>query len=127
ARFAIMPMAFCFPGYDGKGSDLPPPAICARTWHERALSHMPSVRLTLLVGGYAQRWLIRREGGAAPVTETVRNWKRFGPGVIPLPHPSWRNTGWLRKNPWFETEVLPELRCRVAEALMRTEDENNAA
>ena len=108
-RFAILPMAFCFPGYDAKGSDLPPPRICADTWRRRCLEAMPQVGLILLVGGYAQGWHL----GTRSVTATVRDWARFGPGALPLPHPSWRNTGWLRKNPWFETEVLPWLRTRL--------------
>ena len=111
-RVAILPMAFCFPGYDAKGSDLPPPKRCAALWREKALAAMPQVRLTLLVGGYAQKWTLKTREG---LTETVRRWRDFGDGVIPLPHPSWRNTGWLKKNPWFEAEVLPALRARVAD------------
>jgi uracil-DNA glycosylase len=112
SRFAILPMAFCFPGYDAKGSDLPPPPVCARTWRALALAAMPQVELMLLVGGHAQRWHLGAR--AASVTETVRNWRAFGPGAIPLPHPSWRNTGWLKRHPWFEAELVPELRRRVA-------------
>ncbi|MEM6618987.1 MAG: uracil-DNA glycosylase family protein [Pseudomonadota bacterium] len=112
-RFAIKPMAFCFPGYNAKGSDLPPPTLCARTWHDAALRAMPQVRLTLLVGGYAQRQVL----GARNVTDCVRAWRRVAPEVFPLPHPSWRNTAWLRKNPWFEAETLPALRARIQELL----------
>lgn len=112
-RFAVLPMAFCFPGYDAKGSDLPPPPVCAETWRRRALAAMPQIRLTLLVGGHAQRWLL----GRGSVTATVARWRAAPPGVLPLPHPSWRNTGWMKRNPWFETELAPELRRRVAEAL----------
>jgi uracil-DNA glycosylase len=112
-RFAVLPMAFCFPGYDAKGADLPPPPVCARIWRARALAAMPGVRLTLLVGGHAQRWHLR----SGPVTETVSNWRAFGPEAIPLPHPSWRNTAWLRRNPWFAAELLPALRKRVQELL----------
>lgn len=111
ARIAILPMAFCFPGYDEQGSDLPPPKICAATWRARALAAMPQIELTLLVGGYAQRWTLG--GAAGSVTDLVRRWREFGPERIPLPHPSWRNTGWLKKNPWFGEEVLPHLRGRV--------------
>lgn len=112
SRFAIVPMAFCFPGYDAKGADLPPPPVCARAWRARTLAAMPQVRLTLPVGGHAQRWHL---GTRAPgVTETVRNWRAFGPDAMPLPHPSWRNTGWLRRHPWFEAELVPELRRRIA-------------
>ena len=114
ARFAVLPMAFCFPGYDAKGSDLPPPAICARAWRERALAAMPAARLTLLIGGYAQRWRLGRTG---TVADTVRNWRGFGPAVLPLPHPSWRNRGWLRRNPWFEEELVLDLRARVSNLL----------
>ncbi len=113
-RFAVLPMAFCFPGYDARGADLPPPPVCAATWRDRSLGVMPQVRLTLLIGGHAQRWRL----GAGSVTATVARWREFGPAVIPLPHPSWRNTAWLRRNPWFETDLTPELRRRVA-ALIR--------
>jgi len=108
--FAIAPMAFCFPGYDARGADLAPPRVCAETWRARALAAMPQVRTTLLVGGYAQRWAL---GGGRGVTETVRGWRAGFPQVLPLPHPSWRNTAWLRANPWFEAELVPALRSRV--------------
>ena len=116
ARVAILPMAFCFPGYDAKGGDLPPPKRCAALWREQALAAMPQVRLTLLVGGYAQKWMLGARA-ARTLTETVSRWRDYGPDIIPLPHPSWRNTGWLRKNPWFEAEVLPELRAKVGALL----------
>ncbi len=109
-RFAIAPMAFCFPGYDARGGDLAPPRVCAETWRARALALMPEVRTTLLVGGYAQRWAL---GGAEGVTTTVRRWRVAFPDVVPLPHPSWRNTAWLKRNPWLETELVPALRARV--------------
>mgnify|MGYP001794856566 CR=1 FL=1 len=109
-RFAILPMAFCFPGYDAKGGDLPPPKICAETWRGRALGTLRGVKLTLLIGGYAQAWHL----GTRSVSDTVAAWRRYGPETLPLPHPSWRNTAWLRQRPWFETEVLPWLRGRVA-------------
>ena len=114
SRIAIVPMAFCFPGYDAKGSDLPPPAICARTWRQPVLDSLGEVRLTLLVGGHAQAWHLGRRQG---VTETVATWRDHLPGMLALPHPSWRNTGWLKRNPWFEAELLPALRDRVAKAL----------
>jgi len=104
-------MAFCFPGYDAKGSDLPPPKICADTWRTRAVAAMGQVRLTILVGGYAQKWHLGKVG---TVTQTVQDWHKYSADIIPLPHPSWRNTGWIKKNPWFEEELLPELRARVA-------------
>ena len=113
-RVAVVPMAFCFPGYDAKGSDLPPPAICAATWRARVMTVLPGVRLRLLVGGAAQRWHL----GPRPVTQTVADWARYTPdGTFPLPHPSWRNTGWLRRNPWFETDLVPHLQRAVARVL----------
>jgi uracil-DNA glycosylase len=114
ARVAILPSSFCFPGYDAAGSDLPPPPVCARTWHPAALAQIGQVPLRLLVGGHAHR---RYLPGRLGVTETVRGWRDHAPGTFALPHPSWRNTGWLKRNPWFETEVLPALRARVAQVL----------
>ncbi|MGH1331039.1 MAG: uracil-DNA glycosylase family protein [Paracoccaceae bacterium] len=114
ARVAIVPMAFCFPGYDARGSDLPPPPVCAATWRAPVVESLRSLRLTLLIGAYAQKWHL---GGRVSVTERVAQWRAFGPDVFPLPHPSWRNSGWLRKNPWFEAELLPVLRARVRAVL----------
>lgn len=109
-RVAIVPMAFCFPGYDAKGADLPPPPVCARTWHGQVMDRLGRIGLRILVGGHAHRWHL---GSRAPVTQTVADWRAHAPGVFPLPHPSWRNTAWLRKNPWFAAEVLPALRAAV--------------
>lgn len=114
SRVAIVPMAFCFPGYDAGGSDLPPPAICARTWHNQVMAELGEIPLTVLVGGHAHRWHL---GTRAGVTATVAAWRDHAPHVFLLPHPSWRNTGWLKKNPWFDTDVLPVLRARVKEVL----------
>lgn len=114
-RFAVLPMAFCFPGYDASGSDLPPPPLCADTWRAAALAAMPRLRLTLLIGGHAQRWHLGPR--ARQVTETVSAWRDCPDGLLPLPHPSWRNTGWLKRNPWFEAELVPEIRSRVARLL----------
>ncbi len=111
---AVVPMAFCFPGYNAAGSDLPPPKICGATWHERVMAELGEVPLTLLVGGYAHRWHL---GGKAGVTETVSCWRDHAPRVFPLPHPSWRNTGWIKKNPWFEADLLPELQRTVKDVL----------
>jgi len=111
ARIAIVPMAFCFPGYDAKGADLPPPPICAATWRARVLDALGPMDLTLLVGGAAQRWHL----GTRNVTATVAGWRDHAPRVFPLPHPSWRNTAWLKRNPWFEAELVPALRARVKE------------
>lgn len=113
SKVAILPMAFCFPGYNDKGSDLPPPKLCADTWRQQALKEMPQIKLTLLIGGYAQKWHV----GGKTVTQTVKDWKSHEPGIIPLPHPSWRTRGWARKNPWFEEDLLPVLRKRIAEEL----------
>lgn len=113
-RIAVVPMAFCFPGYDAKGSDLPPPKICAETWHGPLMEALGDIRLTLLVGGYSHKWHL---GAKTTVTETVANWRDHAPSVFPLPHPSWRNTAWLKKNPWFGADLLPVLKARVAEVL----------
>ncbi len=113
-KFAILPMAFCFPGYDAKGSDLPPPRICAATWRAPAMMAMPQVRVKVLIGGYAQKWHL---GTRQNVTQTVESWRDHPEGTFALPHPSWRNTGWLRRHPWFEQEVVPRLRDAVSLAL----------
>ncbi len=111
SRIAIVPMAFCFPGYDARGADLPPPPVCARTWRDRVMAAVGPVDLTLLVGGAAQRWHL----GTRNVTQTVAAWRDHAPRVFPLPHPSWRNTAWLKRNPWFASELLPALRARIKE------------
>ncbi len=117
SKLAIVPMGFCFPGYDKNKSDLPPRKECVANWHDDLFEAMPQIELILVIGMYAQAYHLgdQREKG---VTETVQNWKRYinrnnGPRVLPLPHPSWRNTGWLKKNPWFDDEVLPVLRGEV--------------
>lgn len=119
--FAIIPMGFCFPGYDKNGSDLPPRRECRAQWHDQLLPLMPQIDLFLLIGQYAQKYhLGARIGGS--VTETVGQWRDYarvnnGPMYLPLPHPSWRNTAWLKRNEWFEAEVLPFLQKRVAERI----------
>ncbi len=115
-RVAIIPMGFCFPGHDAKGGDKPPRRECAPTWQAPLSAALPTFKLTLLVGSYALAWHLgdRRK---ASMTETVRAWREYAPRIIPLPHPSWRNNGWLRKNPWFEAELLPYLRKRVRAAV----------
>jgi uracil-DNA glycosylase len=115
SRVAVLPMAFCFPGYDAKGSDLPPPPLCARTWHARIMQELGDTPLVLPIGGYAQKWHLGKAAGT--VTDAVAAWRDHAPRVFPLPHPSWRNTAWLKKNPWFEAELLPVLRARVQEVL----------
>ena len=114
SKIAIVPMAFCFPGYDASGSDLPPPKLCAQTWHEKVLGALNQISLTILVGGYAHKWHL---GHAASVSKTVASWLDHAPQVFPLPHPSWRNTGWLKRNPWFGNDLIPALRTRVREVL----------
>ncbi len=114
-RFAILPMGFCWPGRRA-GGDLPPRPECAPLWHQRLLARLPRVRLTLLVGQYAQaRYLGER---ARPtLTETVRRFADYAPAHFPLPHPSWRSRIWAKENPWFAREVLPALRRAVHDAL----------
>ncbi len=118
---AIVPMGFCFPGLDAHGSDLPPRRECAPLWRARVLEALPRVELMLLVGNYAQRWHLP-ETRRASMTEVVHGWlalaERPGePRLLPLPHPSWRNNAWIKRNPWFETELLPVLRVQVREAI----------
>lgn len=112
-KVAIVPMGFCFPGYDAGGGDIPPPAVCWETWRRPALAALPHVRCTLLVGGMAQAWHL----GRGSMAERVRRWREHAPLLWPLPHPSWRNTAWLKRNPWFEAEVVPALRARIREVL----------
>ncbi|MGI6853480.1 uracil-DNA glycosylase family protein [Mesorhizobium sp. 1B3] len=121
ANFAILPMGFCFPGQDARGADLPPRRECAPAWRSALVAEMPQIDLVLAIGLYAQAWHLGASR-AVSLTETVRDWRGIFsagsvPHVLPLPHPSWRNTGWLRRNPWFEMELLPflktEIRCRL--------------
>ncbi len=109
---AIVPMGFCYPGRDKNGGDKPPRPECAPLWHARLLAALPALELTLLVGAYAQRHYLRQRAGRT-VTATVAAWRDCLPRYFPLPHPSWRTRAWARHNPWFETEVVPELRRRV--------------
>jgi uracil-DNA glycosylase len=112
SRVAIMPMGFCYPGVDTKGGDRPPRPECAPLWHDRLLALLPDVDLTLLIGQYAQaRYL--GDARLATMTETVRAFAGYLPAYLPLPHPSWRNNGWLKQHPWFERKLLPVLRDRV--------------
>ena len=117
-RIAIAPMGFCFPGYDSKGGDRPPMKICARTWHEGLLARLPRVELILAVGGYSQSWHLDLPS-SKPLAEVVRNWRHYleTSKTIPTPHPSWRNNGWLKRNSWFEGELLPVLREKVRSLL----------
>lgn len=113
SRIAVLPMGLCFPGTDPKGGDYPPRPECGPLWHPRLRPAFAGVRLTLLVGGYAQAHYLG-ERRKRTMTDTVAAWRDYAPEFIPLPHPSWRNTAWLKKNPWFEAELVPELRRRVA-------------
>ena len=113
ARIAIVPMGFCYPGRDAHGGDRPPRPECAPLWHPPLRAALPAIELTLLVGSYAQRYYLGKRREAA-LTETVRAWRDYLPDIMPLPHPSWRNTAWLKKHPWFEADLVPVLRQRVA-------------
>jgi uracil-DNA glycosylase len=124
SRVLIIPMGFCFPGHDATGGDLPPRRECRQTWHDRVFAALPQIETILAVGLYAQDYHFRRLGRpfskGARVDETVRRWREFrgaSPRLFPLPHPSWRNSGWLKRNPWFEAELLPDLRAEVARLL----------
>ena len=112
-EIGVAAMAFCFPGTNPKGGDYPPPPRCAALWRPQLLEQLPNVELTLLVGSYAQAWALGDRVGKT-MTDTVAAWRTVGPDVLPMPHPSWRNTAWLKRNPWFEEEVAPYLRQRVA-------------
>jgi uracil-DNA glycosylase len=114
-RIAIVPMGFCYPGR-GKSGDLPPKRRCAQSWREPLMALLPGIRLTVLIGQYAQAWHLPEARGLN-LTETVRRHAEWGDAVLPLPHPSPRNNIWLARNPWFEREVVPRLRHRVREAL----------
>jgi uracil-DNA glycosylase len=116
ARVAIIGMGFCFPGYTASGADKPPRRECAPLWQDRLAASLPRFPLTLAVGTYAIDWHLG-ERRKSTMTETVRAWREYGPALMPLPHPSWRNNAWLKKNPWFEKKLLPDLRARVRLAL----------
>jgi len=111
SRVAIIPMGYCYPGR-GNGGDLPPRRECAELWLDELLARLPRVELTLLIGLHAQRHYLgnRRKGS---LTETVKAWREFAPGYLPLPHPSPRNTPWFKRNLWFEEGLLPVLRARI--------------
>ena len=115
-EIGVAAMAFCYPGTAPKGGDYPPPPRCAELWRARLLALLPTVELTLLVGSYAQRWAL---GDRRPMSMVVRDWRAHLPAVLPLPHPSWRNTAWLQRNTYFAKDVVPYLRDRVADILNR--------
>jgi len=113
-RVAILPMGFCYPG-KGRSGDLPPMPICAETWRDKLLEALPNISLTLVIGQYAQAWHLPSQ--QETLTDTVRDWKSYKKAVMPLPHPSPRNNIWLKRNEWFEKDVVPELKNRVKKAL----------
>lgn len=126
ARVAVAPMGFCFPGLDAAGADLPPRRECRALWHDELFEALPQVETVLAIGRYAQDYHLARLGATpakgAKVAEIVGAWRAYWdarPRVIPLPHPSWRNSGWLKRHPWFETDVLPALRQEVARLIAR--------
>lgn len=117
SRVAIVPMGFCFPGYDKHGGDLPPMKQCAPTWRAPLLEQMPALETILLVGGYAQKWHLGPRAGRT-LAETVSRWQSFiDEGLFPTPHPSWRNNAWLKRHPWFEKDLLPVLQAFVRSSL----------
>ncbi|MDR6834197.1 MULTISPECIES: uracil-DNA glycosylase family protein [unclassified Sphingopyxis] len=115
-KVAIVPMAFCYPGRSA-GGDMPPRSECAPLWRTRILSEMPEISVTLLVGSYAQAAAL----GSGRVEDRVRDFRNYLPRYFPLPHPSWRSQIWMQNNPWFEIDVLPELRSVVNQALLASE------
>lgn len=112
-QLAFMPMGFCYPG-TAKGGDLPPCKECAPLWHPQVFPHLVNIKLTLLVGIYAQRHYLQASG----VTAIVKKWRDHAPSLLPLPHPSWHNNAWIQKNPWFSDELLPTLKNLVATILL---------
>lgn len=115
---SMVPMGFCFPGYDKHKSDLPPRKECARAWHAHIFDSLPQLELMLVIGSYAQSYHLRELSGKS-VTETVANWRNIheqtqSPKILPLPHPSWRNSAWIKRHPWFEAELLKFLRRQIA-------------
>lgn len=120
-RIAVVPMGFCFPGQDAAGGDLPPRKECAPLWRARVFQHLPNLELILLVGLYTQHWHLGGRAGRG-LTETVANWRAIldqhaRPRLLPLPHPSWRNNAWVKKNPWFQADLLPVLQSDVRRLL----------
>ncbi len=114
ALISVLPTSFCWPGYDSRGADLPPPPLCWETWHARALEEIGDVPLRLIIGSHAIRRHLGRKG---PLTEIVCDWRAHAPATFVLPHPSWRNNAWLKRNPWFAEDLLPALKVAVRTAL----------
>jgi uracil-DNA glycosylase len=117
SRIAIIPMGFCYPGR-GKGGDMPPRPECAELWLDHLLAKLPRIELTLLIGHHAQRHYLRRRRKSS-LAETMKAWQDYGPRYIPLPHPSPRNTPWFQRHPWFEQQLLPEIRMRIGALVAR--------
>ena len=115
--FAIVPMGFCYPG-TGKSGDLPPRPECAAQWRQQTLAALPNIQLTLVIGQYAMTYHLPAARGT--LTDTVGNWQQYWPELLPLPHPSPRNNIWLKRNPWFEEQLLPPLQKRVEEIISGT-------
>lgn len=113
--FAVTPMGFCFPGQDSKGGDLPPRIECAPLWQDKLTAALPNIELTLLVGMYAVKHVLK-DRAQRNLTETVRHWRDYGPEIMPMPHPSWRNNGWIKRHDWF-AEELGELKLRIRELI----------
>ncbi len=109
--FAIVPMGFCYPG-KGKSGDLPPRPECSKHWMNQVLLKLKKVEVKILIGSYSQDFFLKT--GSGQLTETVKNWKKYQPDIFPLPHPSPRNNIWLKKNPWFEKNLVPALRSRIS-------------
>jgi len=115
---AILPMGFCYPG-TGKSGDLPPRPECAPAWRMKLMAMISNIQLTLVIGQYAQAWHLRERQGPT-LTDTVQAWREYWPSSLPLPHPSPRNNIWLKRNPWFERDVLPPLRLKVQQLTRQT-------
>ncbi|MFA7693866.1 MAG: uracil-DNA glycosylase family protein [Candidatus Hydrogenedentes bacterium] len=115
-QIAIISMGFCYPGRSPRGGDLPPRPECAELWLEKLLSFLPNLETTILAGAYAQKWYLGKEAKRT-LTETVENWKDWAPRYFPVPHPSFRNNHWLKKNPWFEKDLVPVLQKRMKKLL----------
>jgi uracil-DNA glycosylase len=115
SKVALVPMGFCYPG-TGKSGDLPPRSECAELWHDRLLKELFNIKLTLVIGNYAQKYRLGKQRKST-LTETVQAWKDYRPSCLALPHPSPRNNIWLKKNPWFADEVLPYLKSRMKRLL----------
>lgn len=115
-KIALLPMGFCYPG-SGKSGDLPPRAECEATWRKKLMGQLRHLEITLVLGKYAQAYHFATAN--TTLTALVKSWRTYWPRMVPLPHPSPRNNIWLRKNPWFERDVLPPLKQRISELLGR--------